>query len=77
VFLPAVSIDDTVLLAYVDGQLTPERRSEVEAAATASPDLAARLAAMRASVLPYAAAFARQALPPIPESLARQVDDPE
>ena len=70
-----MSIDDTVLLAYVDGQLAPERRAEVEAAAAASPEVAARLAAMKASVLPYAAAFARQALPPLPEHLASAADE--
>lgn len=74
---PAVSIDDIVLLAYVDGRLAPERRAEVEAAAAASPELAARLAAMHASALPYAAAFERQALPPIPQHLMGDDDESE
>jgi anti-sigma factor RsiW len=65
------------LLAYVDGRLTPECRAEVEAAATASSDVAARLAAMQASALPYAAAFGRQALPPMPQHLVRDIDEPE
>jgi anti-sigma factor RsiW len=72
-----VSIDDTVLLAYVDGQLTAERRAEIEAAAAASPELAERLAAMQASVLPYAAAFDRQVLPPMPEHLVIRTDESE
>jgi anti-sigma factor RsiW len=72
-----VSVDDTVLLAYVDGRLTPERRAEVDAVAATSPELAERLAAMQASVLPYVAAFDRQALPPIPGHLVRDIDDPE
>jgi anti-sigma factor RsiW len=68
-----MSIDDTVLMAYVDGELSAERRAEVEAAVAHSRELADRLAAMRASALPYGAAFARQALPPVPEALTRRV----
>jgi anti-sigma factor RsiW len=70
-----MTIDDTDLLAYVDGDLAPERRAEIEAAVAATPKLAARLAAMRASVLPYAAAFESQALPPVPDHLTRRVAD--
>ncbi len=68
-----MNIDDTDLLAYVDGQLSPERRAEVEAAAAGSPNLGARLHAMRASVLPYGAAFAAQTLPPVPPRLSARV----
>jgi len=68
-----MSIDDTDLLAYVDGQLPERRRAEVEAAVAASADLAARLRAMRASALPYAAAFDSQRLPPLPEQLSRRI----
>lgn len=70
-----MSIDDTVLMAYVDGELPAERRAEVEAAVAHSKELADRLAAMRASALPYGAAFARQALPPVPEALAQRVEE--
>lgn len=72
-----MTIDDTVLLAYVDGRLTPEGRAEVDAAAADSSEVAARLAAMKASALPYAAAFGRQALPPIPEHLSKNIDGTE
>jgi anti-sigma factor RsiW len=68
-----MNIDDTDLLAYVDGQLPPERRAEVEAAVTASPELAARLNTLRASALPYAAAFQAQALPPVPPELSQRI----
>jgi anti-sigma factor RsiW len=68
-----MSIDDTDLLAYVDGNLPPERRTEVEAAVADSADLAARLRALRASALPYAAAFEAQAFPPVPDELRRRI----
>jgi anti-sigma factor RsiW len=68
-----MSIDDTDLLAYVDGHLPLERRSEVEAAVAGSAGLATRLRAMRASTLPYAEAFAAQALSPVPEELAKGI----
>ena len=70
-----MSIDETDLLAYVDGQLSPERLAEVEAAVARSAHLQARLAAMRASALPYAAAFERQTLPPVPPQLSKHVAD--
>jgi len=70
-----MSIDDTLLMAYVDGELSAEVRSEVEAAAAHSPELAERLYAMRASALPYGAAFERQVLPPVPPQLARRISE--
>ena len=70
-----MSIDETDLLAYVDGQLSPERLAEVQAAIARSAHLQARLAAMRASVLPYAAAFEQQELPPVPPQLSQRVAD--
>jgi anti-sigma factor RsiW len=70
-----MSIDDTHLMAYVDGDLPTERSAQVEAAVADSADLAARLQALRASTLPYAAAFAAQALPPVPEELEQRIAD--
>jgi len=70
-----MSIDDTLLMAYVDGELSAEVRSEVEAGAAHSPELAKRLSAMRASALPYGAAFERQVLPPVPPQLARRISE--
>jgi anti-sigma factor RsiW len=68
-----MSIDDADLLAYVDGQLPAQRRSEVEAAVAGDTELVARVAALRASVLPYAAAFDSQQLPPLPPQLSASV----
>jgi anti-sigma factor RsiW len=68
-------IDDTELMAYVDGNLPPERITQVEAAVAVSADLAARLRALRASALPYAAAFEAQPLPPVPDELRQRVRD--
>lgn len=70
-----MAIDDTDLLAYVDGELPPARRAEVEAAVASSTDLAQRLSALRASALPYAAAFDSQALPAVPEELSRRITE--
>jgi anti-sigma factor RsiW len=68
-----MSIDETDLLAYADGNLSRERVTEVEAAVAGSPQLAARLAAMRASVLPYAAAYEAHPLPPVPAHLSARI----
>lgn len=70
-----MSIDETDLLAYADGNLSPERMAEVETKVTCSPELAARLAAMRVSVLPYGAAYEAQPLPPVPARLKARIDD--
>ncbi|MEM5382970.1 anti-sigma factor [Paraburkholderia phymatum] len=69
------NIDDSMLMMYVDGELPPEQRTEVEAAVAHSHDLGARVDALRASCLPYRAAFERQRLPPVPENLVRRVDE--
>lgn len=68
-----MSVDEIDLLAYVDGHLSPKRRAEVEAAVAGSPELAARLAAMRASALPYDAAYAARPLPAVPARLSARV----
>ncbi|WP_158904004.1 anti-sigma factor [Burkholderia sp. L27(2015)] len=70
-----MNIDDILLMSYVDDDVSPEQRAEVEAAIAASPEVGARVAALRASRLPYQAAFARQAIPPVPESLTRRLDE--
>jgi anti-sigma factor RsiW len=68
-------IDDATLLAYVDGTLPADECAHVERAIRESDDLALRLSTLRASQLPYAEAFSRQALPPLPETLHRNVDE--
>ena len=47
-----MNIDDTLLMAYADGELSVEQRAEVDTAVAQSAELAARQAAMQASVLP-------------------------
>lgn len=69
-----MTIDETLLMAYVDGELPPAQRAEVEALVARDPDAAALVAALEASKLDYAGAFAAQPLPPVPESLVRSVD---
>jgi anti-sigma factor RsiW len=68
-----MKMDDIRLMAYVDGELTPHEREEVEKAIRTSADVAERVALLEASVLPYRRAFQRQALPPVPESLTRKI----
>jgi len=70
-----MNVEDTDLLAYVDGEISPEGRARVEAAVASSPAVARRLAAMRALALPYAAAFERQAVPRMPPRLAEHLSD--
>ncbi|WP_438868126.1 anti-sigma factor family protein [Pseudomonas sp. L1(2025)] len=61
--------DDALLMAYVDGELSPQQNQELERLMDASPDLAQRVSRLMASCLPYEQAFARQNVPPVPESL--------
>lgn len=70
-----MNVDDSLLMAYVDGELSPEQRAEIEAAIAHSDELAARAAALQASVLPYRAAYDRQTVPPVPESLTRRIEE--
>lgn len=70
-----MSIDETDLLAYADGHLPPERRAEVETAIACNAELAAQLTAMRASVLPYGAAYDAQPLPPVPAVLRERITE--
>jgi anti-sigma factor RsiW len=70
-----MKIDDASLLAYVDGELSAQECAEVEAAIRDSAEIASRVSMLRSSQLPYAEAFGQQALPPVPESLSRSVDE--
>jgi anti-sigma factor RsiW len=70
-------MDDTVLMAYVDGELPPRERDEVEKQMAASPEVAEvaeRVALFEASRLPYREAFAHQKLPPVPERLTKSIE---
>jgi anti-sigma factor RsiW len=55
--------------------LPADERARVERAIHESDDLTSRLSSLRASQLPYAEAFSLQALPPLPETLRRNVDE--
>lgn len=67
--------DDTLLMAYVDGELPPHEREEVERELRTSPDVAERVALLQASRLPYREAFAGQKLPPVPASLTAKIEE--
>jgi anti-sigma factor RsiW len=67
--------DDIELMAYVDGTLPAHEREAVERALSGSSDAMQRVARLTASRLPYAEAFAQQALPPVPESLSARIGD--
>ncbi|QIE27324.1 hypothetical protein SBC1_52400 (plasmid) [Caballeronia sp. SBC1] len=66
--------DDILLMAYVDGELPPHQREEVERELRTSPDVAERVALLQASRLPYRDAFAAQKLPPVPRSLSAKIE---
>jgi anti-sigma factor RsiW len=67
--------DDAELLAYVDGGLSPEDRSAVEARLRESAEAREKVALLRASRLDFEDAFAQQNLPPVPDSLKLKVDE--
>jgi anti-sigma factor RsiW len=69
-----MKLDDMLLMAYVDGELSPNERQEIEKALAASPEAAERVALFSASRLPYDDAFADQKLPPVPESLTKKIE---
>ena len=70
-----MKVDDTVLMAYVDDELSPNERQQIEDELRAHAELADKVALFQASRLPYREAFAAQKLPPVPESLVKRVDD--
>jgi anti-sigma factor RsiW len=66
-------VDEPMLRAYVDGELDPVTREQVEAVLANNADLQTQVRALRASCLPYRTAFEAQALAEAPDSLVRQV----
>lgn len=66
--------DVVLLMAYVDGELSPEQTREIDAEVARSPQAAALVADLMASKLPYQQAFARQKLPPVPAGLSASID---
>src|SRR5215475_3898080 len=70
-----MKVDDTVLMAYVDDELSPQERQQIEDELRAHAELADKVALFKASRLPYREAFAEQKLPPVPASLVKRVDE--
>ncbi|AOI67287.1 anti-sigma factor [Burkholderia territorii] len=70
-----MKMDDILLMAYVDGELTSHQREEVDRAIGTSAEIATRVALLEASALPYRRAFERHPWPPVPQSLIRKVAD--
>ncbi|HVE10498.1 MAG TPA: zf-HC2 domain-containing protein [Paraburkholderia sp.] len=70
-----MKLDDILLMAYVDGELSPQERRQVEEQIAASPDAEERIAHLTASRLPYREAFGSQKLPPVPDSLTRKIEE--
>jgi anti-sigma factor RsiW len=68
-----MTIDEVTLRAYVDSELSAAERQSVEVALAHSPELRLQLAAMKASCLPYQAAFDAQVMPEMPEALKKQL----
>lgn len=64
-----MSVTDEMLMAYVDGELSPEDRAMVDAAAAADEAVAARLARHRQLAGGLRGAFADIADEPVPERL--------
>jgi len=62
---------DERLMAYVDGELAPDERVDVERALAADPALATRVARERALRARIDAAFAPELEEPVPERLRR------
>jgi anti-sigma factor RsiW len=68
-----MNFDESMLRAYVDAELSREQRGQIEAALPGMPELRNQVAALRASCLPYLAAFETQNLPPLPQALKHQL----
>lgn len=69
-----MTVDEPTLRAYVDGELEAREVREVEEAIEASEELQRQVRLLRASRLPYHAAYAAQTLPEVPDQLHRQIE---
>jgi anti-sigma factor RsiW len=70
-----MKLDDILLMAYVDGELSPQERQQVAQQIAASPDAEERVAHLAASRLPFREAFGSQKLPPVPDSLTKKIEE--
>lgn len=64
-----------ISLAYVDGDLPVGECREIEARNRVCSEIAEKVALLRASRLDFADAFARQTLPPIPDSPTQKIEE--
>jgi anti-sigma factor RsiW len=69
-----MNLDDSTLIAYVDGELDSADAASIEAELADSPDLQTSVDRLRASRLGYQSAFATQKLPPMPASLLQNIE---
>ena len=72
-----MTVDDALLLAYVDGELDPARRSEVEAAIAADPGLAERARAHGEVRAALSETFGPVLEEPVPIHLIRAAQRPD
>jgi anti-sigma factor RsiW len=70
-----MKLDDILLMAYVDGELSPQERQQVAQEIAESPDAEERIAHLAASRLPFREAFGSQKLPPVPDSLTQKIEE--
>ncbi len=70
-----MKMDDSLLIAYVDGLLPPDERDKVEREIEQSPEAAACVERLYASRVRYSYAFAHQKLPALPTSLVDKVGE--
>lgn len=70
-----MNIDDTTLIDYLDKQLSDEERKMFEHRMEMDADLQQRVQAMKASVLPYQAAFNDEDLPEMPAHLNQKLSE--
>ncbi len=68
-----MTIDETTLRAFVDGELDTQQRERVETALAHNAELRAKVAALRASCLPYRSAYDAVAMPTMPTALEQRV----
>lgn len=69
-----MNMDEATLRAYVDGELAAADAAEVEAALAGSAELQDQVRLLRASRLPFKAAFDAQRLPEMPSELRHRVE---
>lgn len=70
-----MKVDDIVLMAYVDNELSSNDRQKVELEIRAHAQIAEQVALLEASRLSYCDAFANQKIPPVPAGLTKHIEE--